>query len=155
MGVRLLANVLKNTGSIYLHCDSTDAVFGRDNFKNEITWRRTSNTHNDGKRYGRVTDHILFYTKSSQYIWNQPYTPYTKDYLDKMYRHYDTKGRYRTVLLTAEGLSGGGYKYEYHGHSRVWKYPKETMLKLEKNNMIHFWRIAPKEIFYDEGPLLR
>ena len=166
MGVRLLAmkRVLKNTGSIYLHCDSTashylkelmDAVFGRDNFKNEITWRRTSNTHNDGKRYGRVTDHILFYTKSSQYIWNQPYTPYTKDYLDKMYRHYDTKGRYRTVLLTAEGLSGGGYKYEYHGHSRVWKYPKETMLKLEKNNMIHLPKkiggLPQKKFYYDEN----
>ena len=153
MGVRLLAmkRILKNTGSIYLHCDPTashylkelmDAVFGVDNFCNEITWRRTSNTHNDSKRYGRVTDHILFYTKSCQYIWNQPYTPYSKEYINKNFIHNDSKGSYSTTLLTAEGLSGGGYKYEYHGHNRIWKYPEITMLELEKNEMIYF----PKKI---------
>ena len=50
MGIRLLElhRILKETGSIYLHCDPTashylkimmDAVFGTDNFKNDIVWR--------------------------------------------------------------------------------------------------------------------
>ena len=66
MAVRLLAmrRVLKDTGSIYVHCDPTashylkllmDAVFGQGNFRNEITWRRTT-AHSDSTRYGANTD---------------------------------------------------------------------------------------------------
>ncbi|CAI8045951.1 Modification methylase EcaI [Geodia barretti] len=73
MGPRLaeMHRVLTPTGSIYLHCDPTashylkavlDAVFGVDNFRNEIIWQRT-NAHNDGNQYGRVHDTILFYSK--------------------------------------------------------------------------------------------
>ena len=76
MGPRLaeMHRVLTPTGSIYLHCDPTashylkavlDAVFGVDNFRNEIIWQRT-NAHNDGNQYGRVHDTILFYSKSKQ-----------------------------------------------------------------------------------------
>ena len=152
MGVRILEmhRVLRNDGSMYLHCDDTashylkelmDSIFGRDNFKNEIVWRRTSNTHNDGKRYGRITDRILFYTKGKKYTWNKPYAQYSDEYLSKMYRYNDSNGRYRGVLLTAEGLSGGGYTYEFYGHTRVWKFPKTTMAKLELEGMI----IPPKK----------
>ena len=75
-----LHRVLKQTGSIYLHCDPTashylklmmDAVFGQDKFRNEITWRRTT-AHSDSTRYGRNTDTILFYTKSQKKTWNNP-----------------------------------------------------------------------------------
>lgn len=53
--------LLKPTGSIYLHCDTTashylkimmDGIFGQGCFRNEITWKRTS-AHNDPSRYGR------------------------------------------------------------------------------------------------------
>ena len=68
MAVRLLEmrRVLKDTGSIYLHCDQTashylkllmDAIFGHRNFKNEIIWRRTAG-RSDSKRFGRVHDTI-------------------------------------------------------------------------------------------------
>ena len=60
MAVRLLEmrRALRETGSIYLHCDPTashylkllmDSIFGvRHSFKNEITWQRTT-AHNDSK----------------------------------------------------------------------------------------------------------
>jgi adenine specific DNA methylase Mod len=70
-----LRRVLKSTGSIYLHCDPTashylkilmDAIFGPENFRNEIVWKR-SHAHSDSKQgarhYGRVTDSLLFYAK--------------------------------------------------------------------------------------------
>lgn len=53
-----LHRVLKPTGSLYLHCDPTashylkivlDGVFGKENFRNEIIWKR-ANAHNDPKR---------------------------------------------------------------------------------------------------------
>ncbi len=69
-----LRRVLKPTGSIYLHCDPTashylkllmDAVFGPNNFRNEITWRRTG-SHNSARRYGPIHDTILFYSKGEE-----------------------------------------------------------------------------------------
>ena len=118
MGPRLaeMYRVLTPTGSIYLHCDPTashylkavlDAVFGVDNFRNEIIWQRT-NAHNDGKQYGRVHDTILFYSKSSKTIWNPVYTAHDPEYVRKFYRHQDERGPYRIGDLYAPGVARGG-----------------------------------------------
>src|SRR5438045_6066609 len=80
MAVRLLElhRVLKPTGSLYLHCDPTaghylkvllDSVFGPENFKNEIVWKRTF-AHSSAKRCGPVHDVIFFYSKTGKYVWN-------------------------------------------------------------------------------------
>jgi site-specific DNA-methyltransferase (adenine-specific) len=64
MAVRLLElhRVLKPTGSLYLHCDPTashylkillDAVFGAENYRNEITMEKGDSAHNDAKQYGK------------------------------------------------------------------------------------------------------
>ncbi len=80
MGVRLLAmkRVLKDTGSIYLHCDPTashylkelmDSIFGKKNFMNEIIWSyRTGGSSK--KQFSKKHDVILFYVKSKKYIFN-------------------------------------------------------------------------------------
>ena len=79
-----LHRVLKDTGSIYLHCDPTashylklmmDAVFGQDNCRNEIIWKRTS-AYNSATRYGPNHDTIFFYSKSRRYTWNQAFQIY-------------------------------------------------------------------------------
>lgn len=75
MAVRLIEmrRILKETGSIYLHCDDTashylkllmDAVFGARNYRNHVIWRRAT-SHNDPGRFGRICDHILYYAKSA------------------------------------------------------------------------------------------
>ena len=69
MAARLveLRRVLKPTGSLYLHCDPTashylkillDMIFGVQNFRNEINWKRQS-AHSDAVGYGSVHDTIL------------------------------------------------------------------------------------------------
>ena len=140
--------VLKPTGSIYLHCDPTashylklmmDAVLGLDNFRNEITWRRTT-AHSDSTRYGRNTDIILFYTKSQQRTWNIQYQPYDESYKAR-FRFKDPDGRLWTDdNLTAKGLSGGGYEYEYKGAFSLWRVPLETMERLDSEGRLHFTR---------------
>jgi site-specific DNA-methyltransferase (adenine-specific) len=74
-----LRRVLKPSGSLYLHCDDVashylkillDAIFGLENFQNDITWKRTT-AHNDPKRYGRITDRILFYSKTPEKAFNR------------------------------------------------------------------------------------
>ena len=147
MAIRILEmrRILKSTGSLYLHCDTTmshylklvlDSIFGHGSFRNDITWKRFS-SHNDGKRYGKISDQILFYTKTAKYTWNQGYTPYSKKYIKENYREEDERGRYTHASLTAESLAGGGYQYEYKGHVRIWKRSLKSMQSLEANNMIH------------------
>ncbi len=87
MAMRLLEmrRLLRNTGSIYLHCDPTaghylkmlmDAVFGRDQFLNEIIWGY--GLGGSSKRlYSKKHDVILFYSKTSRYFFDKPRVPAT------------------------------------------------------------------------------
>ena len=121
-----MRRVLKPTGSIYLHCDPTaghylkvlmDAIFGKDFFRSEISWRRT-NAHNDAKQgrrqYGNVRDTILFYTKEHKWTWNWLYTEYDKEYVETFYKltEKDTGRRYQMDNLTA-AKPGGDTSYEW------------------------------------------
>lgn len=110
-----MKSILKPTGSIYLHCDPTashyikvmmDGIFGHQNFRNEIIWKRTS-SHNSAKRWGPVHDVILFYSRSDTYTWNRTSQPYDKGYIDTFYRHVDERGRFRLGDLTGAGTRSG------------------------------------------------
>ena len=148
MTSRLLAmhRIIKDTGSLYLHCDATsshylkiilDGIFEVNNFRNEIIWKRTT-AHSDSKTFGINTDRILFYTKSNQFIFNQTFLPYEESYKKRFNRH-DIDGRKWTDGdLTAKGLSGGGYQYEYKGCTSLWRCPIETMKKYDSENRLHF-----------------
>ena len=165
MGVRMIEmhRILGQTGSLYLHCDPTmshylkmilDAIFGTDGFRNEIVWKRHS-SHNDGRRYGRITDSIFFYTKTKKYTWNKVYIPYSKEYEDKAFKCRDNVGLFQHQPMTADSLKGGGYRYTFHGHNRVWQYPKKSMLKLEADGRVYFPRnngVPRRKIYRDESP---
>ena len=98
-----LHRVLKPNGSLYLHCDPTashylkivlDTVFGAENFRNEIVWKRAS-AHNDPNKYGNVHDVIFFYSKTKNYVWNSQYTPYSQEYLDAEWNELPSGRRYK------------------------------------------------------------
>ena len=144
-----LHRVLKPTGSIYLHCDPTashylkllmDAVFGAENFRNEIVWKRQS-AHSDARNYGSVHDTMLFYIKSDTFIWNQSFQPYDPDYVEQYYRYADSDGRrFMSGDLGTAGLQGGGYEYEWKGVTRVWRVPTNTMERLDSEGRIYYTR---------------
>ena len=140
MAVRLLEmkRILKDAGSLYLHCDPTashylklimDAIFGSENFRNEITWKRTS-AHSGARRFGAVHDIILFYTKSKKYRWNRVYQPYDQEYIDKTYRFEDDNGRYMVDNLTGAGTTDGESSTPWRGYDptskgRHWAVPRK------------------------------
>ena len=147
MGVRLLemCRVLKDTGSIYLHCDPTashylkllmDAVFEAGNFRSDIVWKRTSahsDTRQGRQQHGRVHDLVLFYSNSDSWTWNPMYTAYDQGYVDQFYRHIEeeTGRRYRLDNLTGPGgASKGNPQYEVMGITRYWRYSEERMAEL-------------------------
>ncbi len=141
--------VLKSTGSFYLHCDPTashylkivlDTVFcsqGGD-YIAEITWERTS-AHSDSKTFANTTDVIFLYSKRIL-MFNQQFKPYSEEYLKKYYKHQDGRGRFLDRDLTAGGLSGGGYNYDWKGIKKLWRCPIETMQKYEEQNKLYYTR---------------
>ncbi|MEJ7705786.1 MAG: DNA methyltransferase [Nocardioidaceae bacterium] len=135
-----LRRVLKPTGSLYLHCDPTashylkiilDAIFGPENFRNEIIWRRTS-AHSSAKKYGPIHDVILYYGKSSKVAWNSPRVGYEEEYLDKYYKYDDGDGRlYWRNSLTAAGTRNGSSGQPWRGINvaatgQHWKFKIES-----------------------------
>ncbi|MCX6004788.1 MAG: site-specific DNA-methyltransferase, partial [Chloroflexi bacterium] len=154
MCIRLveLKRVLKETGSIYLHCDSTashylkmlmDSIFDTNNFRNEIVWKR-ANAHNDPKRFGRIVDTILYYSKSKNPIWNKQHSPYREAYYESHYKVDDSGRYYRTVPLDApkHGQGSPTLLYDWHGKlpapSRTWAVKKETMEDYEKQGLLRY-----------------
>ncbi len=157
-----LRRVLKPTGSLYLHCDPTashylkivlDAIFGPLNYKNEIIWKRTS-AHSDAKRFGKIHDIVLYYSKSDSPTWNTVMQAHDDDYIEQYYRYNDDDGRrWMSGDLSAAGLSGGGYEYEWKGVVRVWRCPIDTMKRLDEENRIYYTRngIARIKRYLDES----
>jgi DNA modification methylase len=142
-----LHRVLKPTGSLYLHCDPTashylklllDAVFGPEQFRSEIIWKRTtahSDTAQGRRQHGRVHDLLFFYTKGDKWTWNPLYTSYDPEYVASKYRYVEPEtGRlYRLGDLTGPGgAAKGNPAYEVMGVTRHWRYSKENMEALIK-----------------------
>ncbi len=157
--------VLKSTGSFYLHCDPTsshylklvlDAIFCSQggNFINEIIWKRTT-AHSDSKACGNTHDILFFYTKSKNFGWNKQYQPYDDSYVESHYRRVSADGRiYRTGDLTAMGLSGGGYTYNWKGVTKLWRLPEQKMQELHDQGKVHYTRTGTAEFirYLDEMP---
>ena len=146
MGIRCwyIREMLKQTGSFYYHCDPTmshyikillDIIFGRENFRNEIIWKRSTNSgamKYVSDSFGKNHDVILFYTKSSTYIYNQQFIPFTEEYIKKNFRFddFDGKGPYQWAPLVRPSTekieklkqenkfweAGDGNKSKYHGY---------------------------------------
>lgn len=143
MAVRLLEmhRILKDSGSIYLHCDPTashylkavmDAIFGQKNFRNEIIWRRTG-AHNMADKFGPVHDVLLFYSKSSEYKHKTLFTPYLKGHVDSFFNKEDSRGRYWTNSIHGDGIRNGESGKPWKGfnptdYGRHWAVPKELVL---------------------------
>ena len=153
MAVRLveLHRVLKPTGSLYLHCDPTashylklvlDAVFGADNYRNEIIWKRQS-AHSDAKhKFSVVSDSIFFYVKSSAAIFSPQYGPHDESYVEKFYRFddHDGRGLYR-LGDAASPNPRPNMMYEWKGYpypAKGWRYQQETMQRLHDEGRLHY-----------------
>jgi site-specific DNA-methyltransferase (adenine-specific) len=179
-----LRRVLKETGSIYLHCDPTashylkilmDSIFGPQFFRNEVIWKR-SDAHSDSKQgakhYGRIHDVLLFYSRGSDPLFTTLYNPLSQKTQDAWYRNVeeDTRRRYNKADVTGPGgAAKGNAHYEWKGITRYWRYKKEGMERLEsegrlvysKSGMVYEKRyldeskgVAIQDI-WDDIPMLR
>lgn len=158
-----IRSVMSENASIYVHLDYhighyvkilLDEIFGEDNFRNEIIWKR-STAHSDAEFYGNNFDCIYFYTKSqTDYNFNTIFQPYDESYLAR-FTQVDKNGRkWESGNLTAKGLSGGGYDYTYKGCRSLWRMPQETMKEMDRQGRLHFTKNGGirSKVYLDELP---
>jgi DNA modification methylase len=155
--VQEMHRLLKPTGSIYLHCDwhadayirvyILDKIFGIQNFRNKITWKRAT-THNDykqgAKQFGRVCDYLYLYNKDSRLsTFNTIFEGYTKEYIESTYNKVEsnTGRRFKASDLSAAKPGGDTY-YDWHGKfppkNRFWAYSKENMQAFEREGRLYY-----------------
>ena len=162
LSVRLLEmhRVLKSTGSIYLHCDSTvshyiktcmDAIFGKQNFRNEIVWQRASGrakgSQHESRSLGRDADNIFHYSKSDRYIHNAVTQSLTETEIIEKFPLIDENGRrYNTntpIFCQPSMGARPNLCYEYKGvinpHPSGWRVSKERLIEMDKAGYI-IWR---------------
>lgn len=101
----LMRELLSEQGSIYVHCDwhaghylkvILDDIFGKDNFRNEIVWKRSNMKGGKtlSKQFGRNHDTIYLYSKTHNYTYNQEFKEYTQEYIKERFSHKDERGLY-------------------------------------------------------------
>lgn len=154
-----MRRVLRPGGSLYLHTDDAadsylrlllDAVFGRSNFHNRIVWKRHTG-RSDAKRFGRVSDTILFYSNGAhRRTWNTQYVPHDPEYVKKSYRHRDSHGRWQVNVLTAPGKRTGESGEAWRGinptkQNRHWATPIQGGMSdfIRERNLIPGWPNGP------------
>ena len=122
----VLRELMADDASIFVHLDQTivfeiklvmDEVFGRKQFRNFIT-RKKCNTKNYTKHtFGNISDHILFYTKTDDYVWHRQYDAWSEDRFLEEYSYVDeaTGQRYKKVPVHAPGVRNGATGQPWRG----------------------------------------
>lgn len=134
-----LRRVLKPTGSLYLHCDPTashylkvllDMVFGVENFRNEISWKRSHPKGHAFTRFATNHDVILAYSYSlKNSVWNPIYKAYDEEKIKTQYSLIDEDGRrYQLTSLLNPSPNRPNLTYEFLGVTKVWRWTKSRML---------------------------
>lgn len=147
-----MRRLLKDTGSIYLHCDPSashylkiilDGIFGGDNFRNEIVWKRNPAKGLQKIRYATNHDIIFFYAKSKDCYYDREETlmPYDQNNLDdktlSQYNRIDKDGRrYRYASLINPNPDRPNLTYEFLGITRVWRWSRDRMEKAYKDGLV-------------------
>ena len=117
MAVRLLEmrRVLRETGSIYLHCDPTashylkmlmDSIFGKGNFRNEIVWCYEDVGGRAPKYFKRKHDVLLFYYKGTSSIFNVQRKGLSASTIERYSKYFDSNGQitYRSLRESNPGV---------------------------------------------------
>jgi site-specific DNA-methyltransferase (adenine-specific) len=154
-----LHRVLKPTGSLYLHCDPTashylklvlDGVFGKENYRNEITWKRRvgfSSAVHESRRFGTCTDIIFFYAKGEEAHFAPQYNlddPDYRQYIEERFTSVDENGRRFQPTSLVNPAFRPNLKYEYKGFQppeNGWMISREKMEAWDREGRIYF----PKE----------
>lgn len=164
----LMKELLSNTASIFVHIDwhvghyvkiVLDEIFGKDNFRNEIIWKRKGGSANPSNQFGIVTDTILFYAKSDDSIFSPSYSldsEEAKIYISERFRNEHNGRKYMLAPIERNAALGmrENLRYEYNGYipQYGWMMSRAKLEQFDKENKLH-WNSKGKpnrRVFLDE-----
>ena len=161
-----MRRILKQNGSIYLHCDPTashyikvimDGIFDHGNFRNEITWRRTTAHNTTSRKYGDITDRILFYTRTNRHYFDSPRTRRDETYQSAQYRYKEADGRlYRLHQVERNAALGirPNLIYEYKGYTPKygWMMERKKLENLDAEGRLYWTKNSrpQRKIYLDD-----
>ena len=146
-----IKSIMSDEASIYVHLDYhighyvkilLDEIFGEDNFRNEIVWKRTG-AHNDAGRYGIVHDMIFWYSKSNEYYFQNIYIDLTDEHKSTRFKNIEeeTGRKFYPGPITAPGSGPSRIfrgKEIYPPNGRHWSYSQENIDELERQGRIYY-----------------
>lgn len=166
--ILLMKEMLSNTGSIYVHIDwhvghyakiMLDEIFQKENFRNEIIWKRKGGSANPSNQYGIVTDTILFYAKSDSSYFSPSYSldsEEAKTYISERFRNELDGRRYMLAPIERNAALGirENLKYEYNGYvpQYGWMMNREKLEQFDNEKKLH-WNSKGRpnrRVFLDE-----
>jgi len=160
----LIRELMANHASIYLHIDykighyvkvMMDEIFGQKNFRNDIARIKCNPKNFKRKGYSNIKDLILFYTKSDDFVWNEPRQEMTTEDIQRLFLKIDKTGRrYTTTPLhapgeTANGNTGKEWKGLMPPKGRHWRYDPAVLDELDEAGLIEWSKTGnPRKIIY-------
>lgn len=151
--VVLIRELLGQSGSLYVHLDANmafpaklvlDEIFGPGNFRNCITRKKCNPKNYTRNQYGNVSDYILFYSKTDEYVWNQPFDPWTEQSSAKEYQcvEENTGRLYKKVPVhapgTRNGATGGMWRGKLPPPGKHWQYTPQKLDDMDANGEIYW-----------------
>lgn len=148
----LLHRLLAECGSIYLHLDEKmvfemklvmDEIFGAANYRNLIVRKKCNPKNYTRKAYGNIADFILFYTKTSNYVWNRPVDLISNESArEYQYTEPESGRRYMKVPIHAPGIRNGATGGPWRGMlpppGKHWQYTPRKLDEMDAQGEI-FW----------------
>jgi adenine-specific DNA-methyltransferase len=149
----LAKRLLKDDGFIFIEIDTNemhylkvlcDEIFGRENFINDIVWKRRGGSANPQNRLNNVTESILWYSKTQDYTINHIFTlddENTQKYIQDRFTNADENGR----KFMKSPLQSPNYRenliYEYKGYKppkKGWSISREVMEEWDREGRLWF-----------------
>ena len=166
--LEIAKNLLSDKGSFYLHLDHNadyygrillNDTFGKENFVNDIVWKRKGGSANPDDQYDIATDTILFVSKTENYIFNKQFdlsSDEVKKYIKERFNNFDENGKQFMKSPIVSPNYRENLKYEYKGYKAPpngWSIDISIMKKWDAENKLYFPKDGDRiyrKIYLDE-----
>jgi adenine-specific DNA-methyltransferase len=145
----LIRELLSDRGSLFLHLAPNvshlarvllDEIFGAENFRAEIIWKRQTG-HADTQDFGGVHDVVACFSKTPDHIWHPMFEPYEQEFIDQYFRYDDGDGRRYWRGDMSSPNPRPNLTYEWKGYAppaNGWRYDRRTMARLHSEGRIYY-----------------
>ncbi|MBI5914662.1 MAG: site-specific DNA-methyltransferase [Bacteroidetes bacterium] len=166
--ILLMKELLADDGSIYVHLDNKmvfnikilmDEIFGAVNFRSMITRKKCKSKNFTKNSFGNISDYILFYTKSTNTVWNKQYDQWTDEKILKEYPfiEVETGRRHKRVPIHAPGTRNGTTGTIWRGmmppEGKHWQFTPDKLDELDRKGEIYWSKNGNprRKVYLDES----